>query len=615
MLIAYVGRRRARGPVSLVRSSLIGFAALALSACGSHTEEVELDLVRIHAGLPARWQSPAIRAHDADPPRLTLEPGVPVEFLARIPARSRLELGLAEHGSLDALRIELRSDSRRLEAAPESQGRQTGSVRLDDFAGDAVALTLENRAGTALTLLAPRLVGVRPARAEASIPELQPQQRMNVLLYVVDTLRADRLGAYGYGRPTTPHLDALARRGVLFEHAYAAGPSTLPSISALFSSRLPSELGGRLDPSGPAATTLAEAFRAAGYRTAAFQANFLLRESFGYARGFDAYQRLEGGGRNGVEHASADVLHDRAIAWLRQPDERPFFVYVQSLDVHNPYAPPAPFREMFVSPESRPLGIDSGRFGELGDSQRAALDQALRDLSPDRYDGAVAYADHEIGRLLAALRELGLERSTLVVVTADHGESLGEGGRMLHGSSLHEELVRVPLIVALPGATRARRVDEIVSLVDLGPTLLELAGVARPPSMQGEGFLPGRAADPFPLAVGERSDFRTHEVRERFVREGSWKLVVSGEKTALFDLSADPAEERNVAASHPVTTAFLARELAARLAAQVAGPPQPQGPGATSEEQRAFEAGLRALGYIEGPAAEVGPPDDAGGGR
>lgn len=586
--------------VSLVRASLLALAAIALSGCGSHSEEIELDLVQVHAGLPTRWQDAPVGAPGPDAPRLTLGPGEEVELLARIPARSRFEFERADAGAPDALRIELRTDSGRVPAQPESAQSRSRVVRLDEHAGDVVGLTLENRAPTALTLVAPRLVGARPAPAE-TIPELRSPQRTNVLLYVVDTLRADRLGAYGYGRPTTPHLDALARRGILFENAYATGPSTVPSITGLFSSRLPFELHGRLEPSGPAATTLAEAFRGAGYRTAAFQANFLLMESFGYARGFDAYQRLrETDGSQFPRRVNADVLHDRVIAWLQQADARPFFAYVQSLDVHNPYAPPAPFREMFASSESR-LGIDPGQFGE---AHRATLERARREFSPDLYDGAVAYADHEIGRLLAALRDLGLESSTLVVVTADHGESLGEGGRMLHGSSLHEEVVRVPLIVAPPGAFPARRVDEIVSLVDLGPTLLELVGIARPPSMRGEGFLPRRAADPFPLAVGERTSL-THEVLERFVREENWKLVVSDEKTELYDLSADPAEERNVAAAHPVTTAYLRRELAARLAAQVAGEARARGPGPTDDQLRDFEAGLRALGYLERP--EPGP--------
>ena len=275
----------------------------------------------------------------------------------------------------------------------------------------------------------------------------------------MDTTRVDHIGAFAYDEIETPNLDALAAEGVLFELAVSPVPITLASHSTMFTGLSPNHHGVRENGTfklGKDKQTLAEVLKEEGYATGAFVGTFTLDSRFGLAQGFDVYDDDLAAGNKGRRRSwstwqghmrpygdrPANTVVEPAIAWLEEQNEGPFFLWVHLFDPHQPYEPPQPFLDRYPG---RP------------------------------YDGEIAFADSEIGRLFARLRSLGLAERTLVVFAADHGESLGEHGYTGHGMRLYEPAVRVPLIASFPGRLRqGRRVKELVRLVDLMPTVLSL---------------------------------------------------------------------------------------------------------------------------------------------
>jgi arylsulfatase A-like enzyme len=267
------------------------------------------------------------------------------------------------------------------------------------------------------------------------------------------------------------------------------------------------------------------------------------------------------------------------------------------MDVHE-YQPPSPFRERF-SRDGKPLRwITDEEFMALLDGDEDGIPR-LGDL----YDATVAYNDHEIGRLLDALRERGLNDRTAVLVTADHGEPLGQRGHYMHGQSLHEEVVHVPVILYLPWQDGGRRVENVVSLLDVAPTLLDLAGVPVPVDFQGSSWLEALPADEAPAALGARVALEFTNRSEApvawYVRQGPWKLMMDLERVRLFHLPSDPGEERDVQREHPIQAAYLASHLASHSPAFQKDwrKPPPLEAGLTAEEREQLEEALRTLGY------------------
>ena len=315
----------------------------------------------------------------------------------------------------------------------------------------------------------------------------------DILLVVVDTLRADRLGAYGFPAATSPALDALAAEGVVFERAIAASTKTAPSISSLLTSRWVGRhsvgaLNGvtRLD----GEETLALRLRAAGYATGAFVGNTVLQRRIGLDAGFDVYDDelpvAEPNRPDFFERPSGPTT-ERALAWLAAQGDRPVFLWLHAQDPHGPYTPPAPFDRAFpelLRPDEAPLPLltdDSGR-GGIPAYQRVAEERRPSEYTR-RYAGEVAAFDASLGRLVAAFAKRG--RPRVIAVSADHGESFGEGGVwFVHGHASTPELARIPLVLVAPGIDSGRR-NELVHHVDVMPTLLELAGVAAPDDLDG----------------------------------------------------------------------------------------------------------------------------------
>lgn len=405
----------------------------------------------------------------------------------------------------------------------------------------------------------------------------------NVLLVTIDTCRADHLGPYSERVSWTPALDALAARGVTFDQATAPVPLTLPSHCSILTGLYPDRHGVRDNGAGrlpDEAESLAETLRDAGWTTAAFLAAVPLERRYGTAQGFDHYddalvdEPVGGDLLNKLysNQRTAGEVVDAALAWIRAAaaEPAPYFAWVHLFDPHTPLAPPEPYRSQFAS---------------------------------NLYDGEIAYVDAELGRLFAAVD--AQERDTWIVLTADHGESLGEHEESSHGWFVYEASMNVPWILAGEGLPAGRRVSEPVSLVHVAPTILEWLGRPAPENLDGRSVLAlarGEADEPPEDRVYLESLFPRLNfgwAGSRAIRIGDWKYVDAPEPE-LYDLAADPGELRNLAAAEPQRVADLRAELAdfldrgGQLEAIALD---------IDEETRAQ---LDALGYVGGDGARDG---------
>ena len=434
------------------------------------------------------------------------------------------------------------------------------------------------RFGVPLPSAVPRLyvagAVVLSAAALAAYPHITapPRPPPSVLLVVIDTLRADALGCYGAERPTSPNLDALAARSLVFEQAFSNAPWTLPAVASLFTGTYPS-LHGQTESKGPQArlpeelVTLAEALGEAGYDTAAFSAHPWVSPAFGLSQGIateDFQVFAFAGGDERVTESAVEWLRSRAEA---DAPRAPFFAYLHYMRPHSPYEPTPEAQRLVLGsvPDPPPFSAKLAAlpfeqsFGALFDAARAG-EVTTEDLAYLRglYEAEVHMADTELGRVLAALRETGREEDTLVVVTSDHGEAFLEHGDMLHGSGVYPEMLHVPLIVHVPGRSAAR-VRHRVQHVDVLPTVLQAAGVEVPLQVQGVSRLPRR--DRGESAVFAEAAFGTRDVR---VMQGRFAFVAEPALPGagrLYDLSRDPLETEDRAPDFPRHIRRFQREL------------------------------------------------------
>jgi arylsulfatase A-like enzyme len=423
----------------------------------------------------------------------------------------------------------------------------------------------------------------------------------DIILITIDTLRWDHVSSYGYERSTTPFLDSLAASGVRFTRGYSTSSWTVPAVASLMTSLQPESHGvvsgtvtrGKVHGQQVLAedlTRLPGLLRDAGYTTFGITANGHLTRRLGYAQGFDRYENLGFG-------ASADEVGSHLELW-RDEIERsaPYFVWLHYFDPHTPYVPRVPWLVEFA-PDStmkapgRLTVRNAGRYEEMG----------LKKHTPDfnyvvaLYDSEIGYTDDAIRK---AVRLLDPASDDLVLVTSDHGEGFLDHGEFGHGGSLFEEQVRVPLIVRFPaGRARGRVVEDPVSLVDVGPSLLDFLDIDIPDVFQGRSFVPlveGERRDARPIVI---SLDRSERQELQAVVQGDWKYVRyigARSEELLYHLGTDPTEQENVAGSSrlkKVALAELLQQELTRYSAEI----QPEVLTATEEKLEE----LRSLGYVQ----------------
>lgn len=459
--------------------------------------------------------------------------------------------------------------------------------------------------GATLRLSSPVVRGPQasaPPRGQASSGHPQSARPPNLLLYVIDTLRADRLGCYGHPGGLTPSIDAFARQALLFERAYAASSWTKTSMATILTGLPPRSHGAqrREDALPPSVTTLAERLRTSGYDTAAFVTNPNLASAFGFDQGFLKYEYLAEA-KPGEGHARSDVLHARVTRWLEErTGPRPFFLYAHSMDPHDPYVDPGERRPGGAQSAAIP---DPGRIGSSGfmralEQGRVSGSPALREQLLRLYEAEVRFNDASFGRLMDRLTERGLAEDTLVVLLSDHGEEFAEHGWWRHGKTLYEEQLRVPLVLRLPGGRFAgRRVPDAARHVDVVPTILDVLGLPPDAALPGRSLLAleeGPAAEENPVCAYLDVDGRSLEsvafAGRKLVRYLSYDRPRPAEE--LFALDRDPGETRPLAGGSGPELPFL-RALVENP--RLAGRPIP---GKTVTIDPELEERLRAVGYI-----------------
>ncbi len=455
-----------------------------------------------------------------------------------------------------------------------------------------------------------------------------PPARPNVLLISIDTLRADHVGVYGYRLPTTPTIDALAGRGVRFADATVAWPKTWPSMAAMLTGKYPKTNGIRLHPRRPLPAdnvTLAEALRDAGYATGAVVANMTIGRKFAFDQGFDQFveswaeeakrapdlAKLETTPGIVKQFTNGRLVTDQAIAALAalHGTGKPFFLWLHYIDPHGPYVPPKEYDDLFVGAHPRiPVPLE-----DLPPYQRQ-VDPATGELSNDvgfymaRYDREIRSVDAQIGRVLAALDARGVTRDTLIVLTADHGESLDEHRYYLeHGNVPYQTTAAVPLIFALDGRFDGGRViDRPAGVIDVFATVLAATGTPLPAGVASTSLLPlldGNGPGPAHvfMEAGHVEPFQL------VARKDAWKLVylraakdrewLASPEVVLYDLARDPTERTDVRAAHPEIAAEL---MSALVDWRNTTPrfPRDQWADQYQVDERTQQM-LRALGYLE----------------
>jgi choline-sulfatase len=394
------------------------------------------------------------------------------------------------------------------------------------------------------------LLGVLGCQRKMPPPVSAPPR--HVLIVTIDTLRADRLGCYGNRDVATPNMDRLAREGAMALEASVPAPLTRPSHVSIFTGLYPAQHGIRDNLSSALAAdvpTLAEAFKADGFQTAGFVSSIVLSAQSGLGRGFDQFSdRFDLGADAADEARFLDILEKRGdvavadgVKWLEKHAGDRTFVWVHLYDPHAPYEPPEPYASRYAD---RP------------------------------YDGEVAWSDELVGRLDSALTRLAIRDQTLVVLTSDHGEALGEHGEAVHGFFLYQATLRVPLILRGPGVRSGTQIPVVVRSVDLFPTVLELASVPTPKTARaraGRSLAPALSGSPtalreepsFAESLTPRIHYGWSDLRS--IRDGRWKFILAP-KPELYDLARDPGEHDNLVNNEPARARALGAGLARHLA-------------------------------------------------
>ena len=392
-----------------------------------------------------------------------------------------------------------------------------------------------------------------------------PARPRNVLVISIDTLRPDVLGCYGYERATSPTLDLLAAEGALFENAFTTSPWTLPAHASLLTGLYPRHHGARQERRALRGDvpTLGEILSGAGFATAAIVNSHFLSQPYGFGRGFQDFVFHE---VERTETAPSEVV-ETALAWLSKKDRDPFFLFLHDYDVHSDYGALPEYEKLFARPYR---GRIDGSTDQLREFSNESLDLDASDLEHliDLYVAGVRQTDAQVGRLIEHLRTSGQLESTLIIVTSDHGEEFLEHSGVLHGRTHYDEVLRIPLILRGPGIPRGRRISDPVSINDILPTTLALLGLPWKEKTDGIDASQlwrseSREAARERILFGEADHENERPDILRSVRDAQYKLIYNRltQRTALYDLRADPQERHDVGDAHPEIKRRLLEEL------------------------------------------------------
>jgi arylsulfatase A-like enzyme len=547
--------------------------------------------------------SPVGRPH-VEGDAIVLPEGTTLRYVLRVPMDGRLVFTPLATDAPPRVTVDSEDGPARALNLVEGGGELVGD--LSALAGRVVRLALTAPAGTTVRLRAPRVLGPPPAAVtHAASP------RANVLLYVIDTLRADHLGCYGYPRPTSPRIDALARDGVRFTDMLAQASWTRPATASILTGVDPPVHGAMGIRHGfrREVPTLAQELATAGYATAAFVTNVNVAGRWGFDRGFERYEYLPEDEGSPTLHVPSGEVTARAVAWLDAADPvRPFFLYLHASDPHAPYAPPDDLARAWAPP------------GACGHPLRAALAAAKRTphrVEPgtlraliDCYDAEIAANDRSLGALLDHLERRGELDDTVVVVTSDHGEEFLEHDGFEHGRTLYDEQLRVPLVLRLPaGRFRGRTIGARARQIDVMPTILDLLDLPIPGEVRGRSLL--GVLDPRAEAAARRREPPVDSYAHTrlggrdltALTTGRWKVIETerarGDAVLVFDLVDDAGERTNSARTQPLLTDYARESLAAWRADLPRSIDPATGPSAPPEADEATLQRLRALGYVE----------------
>lgn len=452
--------------------------------------------------------------------------------------------------------------------------------------------------------------------------EAQP----NVVLISIDTLRPDFLGCYGHERDTSPAIDAFARAGTIFADVTAASPWTLLSHATMLTGQYPSTHGVKSWEFTLTTETLATWFKRAGYQTmAVVNSHNVGFEDYGLMRGYEKSDKhwefekeILATGKPGDRILNKGTqITKRAIQYMKDRDPaRPFFLFVHYYDVHTDFTPDAEYERAFVNPYSGRASWKTSELIELR-KQKVPLDDLDVRYLEEMYEAEIRTFDDKLARLFDYLDSSGLAQTTLVAITSDHGEEYFEHGGILHGRTMYQEVLGIPLILRGPGVPSGNVVEMPVHLIDVAPTLFQLAGVSAPPRMDGLALAlawndPSAVSEPrflFGEADGTRLiGHRQESDIKRMVRLGDTKLLFDRMTGAveLYDLAADPGEKNDIHEQEPERTALLFGQLERFMerrgsAKQI---------GSLDEDTRKL---LESLGYLGGVETED-PGGDEGAG-
>jgi arylsulfatase A-like enzyme len=559
----------------------------------------QLDAIRITSGLDSGGEPVTVQTAEH---QLVYPAPADTAWYLQLPDHAVLACG-GRAGLAAVLRVTLTPEGREpreLLSRRFRAGESAGPLVLDlaEWAGRFVRLTFSvDPVGRASVTAGPAPFHL--VRPEIRVPAPDPAQgpvadggarsagpgdgpRPDVLVYVMDALRSGNLSSYGYPRRTSPVLDRISRRGLLFRNAFSQAPNTAPSVKSLFTGRFLPFTGHTV--LSEEHLTLAEVFSRAGYATGLFSNNPYMGPELGFYRGFDQVAE-EIFFRRQPKKDFARQATDAFIRWAAEvPDDQPFFAYIHTIHPHNPYEAPSPFGESYLSAGSGDQTEDLSTEALLGYVYgRRTLDKGTLQRMRDFYDGDIQYNDLQLGRLLAWLRGADRGRGTVFAFTADHGEELADHGGLLHGYTLYDEQIHVPLVLVPPGwetapAGAGRGIREDVRLVDLAPTLFEMSGVSDPPPTEGQtltGFVGGGSDAGGQVRTVYSSASSAGGLYT--IRTGRWKYVFAPrtrhlwgmgqglgrtrELHYLFDLQADPGEQINLAGRLQITRKALQTRL------------------------------------------------------